>query len=167
MENLRSYFKKVTALCHYLWCILNFFNFSYGLRFIKNKFYWLSFDKSICNKSGANNCLFKVNNKSPRTICELCSKLTTKTLTRRHCNRSDVFIFNFEHVCTYVSILRMFNLYVRFYYWFWANICVLEGVPILRDIIFWNNCYIQMWRIYRIKSSSYRALPSFTNWINS
>ena len=27
-------------------------------------------------------------------------------------SRSDVFIFNFEHVCTYVSVVRVFNLYV-------------------------------------------------------
>ena len=152
---------------HYLWCILTFLNFSYGIRFIKNKLYWLSVVKSICNKSAANNYLFKVNNKRPRTMCELCSNVTTKTSRRGHCNRSNVFIFNFEHVCTYVSIVRMFNLYLRFYCWFWATICVLGGVRILRDIIYWNNCYMQIWRIYRIKSSSYRASPSLTNRINS
>ena len=42
----------------------------------------------------------------------LCSKLTTKTSGRRHCSRSDVFIFNVEHICTNVSIVGMHNMYV-------------------------------------------------------
>ena len=31
-------------------------------------------------------------------MCELCSKLTTKTPERRHLRRSSVFIVNFEHI---------------------------------------------------------------------
>ena len=30
------------------------------------------------------NYMFKVNNRNTRTICEICSKLTIKTLERRH-----------------------------------------------------------------------------------
>ena len=167
MANLKNYFKKVTSLDHYLWCIRTFFLFFYGIPFIENKSYWLLFVKSICTKSAANNYIFKVNNKSRRTRCELCSKLTTKTSGRRHCSRSDVFIINFEHVCTYVSMVRMFNLYVCFYSCFWTNICLLGSVGIFRDTIYWNNYYIQTWKIYRIKSLSYRVSPSLTNRINS
>ena len=40
--------------------------------------------------------LFKVNNRDTRKGCEICSKLTIKTL-ERHC-RFGVFIVNFEHI---------------------------------------------------------------------
>ena len=36
--------------------------------------------------------MFKVNNKSSRIRCEICSKLATKTPERRHWCRSGVFI---------------------------------------------------------------------------
>ena len=141
--------------------------FLYFLYFFSLKtIVFIAFVKIICTKSADNNYLFKVNNKSPWTRCELCSKLTTKTSGQRHCSRSDVFIFNFEHVCTYVSIARMVDLYVCFYCWFWTNICLLGGIWIFRDTIYWNNCYIQTWRIYRMKSLSYRVLPSLSNRIN-
>ena len=42
--------------------------------------------------------LFKVNNKNTRKRCEIFSRLTIKTLERRHCHRSVVFIVNFEHI---------------------------------------------------------------------
>ena len=38
--------------------------------------------------------MFKVNNRTARTRCEICSKLTIKTPERR----SGVFIVNFEHI---------------------------------------------------------------------
>ena len=111
--------------------------FLYFLYFFSLKtIVFIAFVKIICTKSADNNYLFKVNNKSPWTRCELCSKLTTKTSGQRHCSRSDVFIFNFEHVCTYVSIARMFDLYVCFYCWFWTNICLLGGIWIFRDTIY-------------------------------
>ena len=43
-------------------------------------------------------CLLKVNNRNPRTRCEICSKLTIATPERRHWRRSSVSIVNFEHV---------------------------------------------------------------------
>ena len=42
--------------------------------------------------------LLKVNNRSTRIRCEICSKLIIKTPERRHWRRSGVFIVNFEHV---------------------------------------------------------------------
>ena len=40
----------------------------------------------------------KVNNRNTRARCEICSKLTIKTLERRHWRRSGIFIVNFEHI---------------------------------------------------------------------
>ena len=48
--------------------------------------------------------LLKINNKSIRTSCELCSKLTAKTSGRCHYSRLDVFIFNLEHFSCVVLI---------------------------------------------------------------
>ena len=45
----------------------------------------------------ANIYLFKVNNRNTRKRCEICSKLTTKTLEWRQWRRSGVFMVNFEH----------------------------------------------------------------------
>ena len=39
----------------------------------------------------AGNYMFKVNNRSTRTRCEICSKLTIKTPERRQWHRSGVF----------------------------------------------------------------------------
>ena len=46
----------------------------------------------------AGNYLFKVNNRSTKTRCEICSKLTIKTPERRDWRHSGVFIVNFEHI---------------------------------------------------------------------
>ena len=42
--------------------------------------------------------LFKVNNRNTKKGCEICSKLTIKTLERRQWRRCDEFIVNFEHI---------------------------------------------------------------------
>ena len=44
-----------------------------------------------------NTYLFKINNRNTRKRCEICSKLTIKTIERHHCYLSGVFIVNFEH----------------------------------------------------------------------
>ena len=41
--------------------------------------------------------LLKVNNRSTRIRCEICSKLTLKTPERHHWRHADVFIVNFQH----------------------------------------------------------------------
>ena len=43
--------------------------------------------------------MFNVINRNIRKRCEICSKLTEKTLERRQ-RRSGVFIVNFEHIHT-------------------------------------------------------------------
>ena len=49
--------------------------------------------------------LLKVNNRSTRPMCEICSKLTIKTAERL----SGVFIVNIEHISHLVSLLLTLN----------------------------------------------------------
>ena len=55
------------------------------------------------------NYMFKVNNRSNWTKCEICSELTAKTPERRHWRRSDFFIVNFGVVL--VSLLLTLNIF--------------------------------------------------------
>ena len=52
----------------------------------------------------------KVNNKNPRTMCEMCSKLTIKVPERRHWRRSGIFIVSFEHVSHLVLVFLLLTL---------------------------------------------------------
>ena len=124
MESLKNYFKKVTALDHNLWRALTF----YGFPFIESRFYWCPFVKNICTKSTAINYLFKVNNESTRTSCELCSKLTSK-------NQDGVTVV--VQMSLYLTLNIFLALYLCYYYWFWVNIGLLGGARILRDILKW------------------------------
>ena len=58
----------------------------------------------------AGNYMFKVNNGSTRTRCEICSKLTIKTPERRKWRRSGVFIVNFEHISHLVLVFLLLTL---------------------------------------------------------
>ena len=53
-------------------------------------------------------CLLKVNNRSTRIRCEICSKSTVKTQERPHWDRSGAFVANFEHIshCSIVCIIN-------------------------------------------------------------
>ena len=51
--------------------------------------------------------MFKVNNRNSRTRCEICSKLTIKTLERHHWRRSGVFIVNFKHL-SHLALVFLF-----------------------------------------------------------
>ena len=42
--------------------------------------------------------MLKVNNRTTRIRCEICSKLTIKTLELRYCRRTGVFIVSFERI---------------------------------------------------------------------
>ena len=55
----------------------------------------------------ANIFSFEVNNRSPIKRCEICSKLTIKTLELRHWRRSGVFIVNFEHISHFVLVFLL------------------------------------------------------------
>ena len=54
--------------------------------------------------------MFKVNNRDTRTRFEICSKLTMKTLERRHWRRSGVFIVNFELVSHLALVFLLLTL---------------------------------------------------------
>ena len=54
--------------------------------------------------------MFKVDNRNNRKRCEICSKLTTKTLERRYGRHSDVFIVGFEHILNLVLIFLLVTL---------------------------------------------------------
>ena len=54
--------------------------------------------------------MFKVNNKSTRSRCEICSRLTKKTPERRHWHRSGVSIVNFEHISDLVLVFLLLTL---------------------------------------------------------
>ena len=43
-------------------------------------------------------------------MCEVCSKLTTKTPERRQQRRSDVFIVNFEHISHLAVVFLLYTL---------------------------------------------------------
>ena len=60
--------------------------------------------------SPANIYLFKVNNRSTRKRCEICSKSTIKTSERRHWRHSGVFIVNFEHISPHFLLFLLLTL---------------------------------------------------------
>ena len=68
-------------------------------------------------KNQVGNCMFKVNNRSTKTRCKVCSKLTLKTPERHPWCCSGVFIVNFEHIS---------HLVLVFYCWLWAG--MLTGI---------------------------------------
>ena len=52
------------------------------------------------------NYMFKVNNRNTKR-CEICSKLTTKTIEWRHWHRSGVFVVNYEHILHLVLVFLL------------------------------------------------------------
>ena len=58
----------------------------------------------------AGSYMSKVNKRSTRRKCEICSKLIIKTPERRQWRRSGAFIVNFDHIshppCSSVSIVN-------------------------------------------------------------
>ena len=58
-----------------------------GLKWVKKPKYLLQFFTPLCDTSStfypAGNSLFKVNNRNTRIRCEICSKLTIKTLEQQ------------------------------------------------------------------------------------
>ena len=48
--------------------------------------------------------LFKVSNRNNRKMCEICSKLTARTLERCQRRHSGAFIVNFEHISSFSSV---------------------------------------------------------------
>ena len=56
------------------------------------------------------NYTIKVNNRSARTRCEICSKLTIKTPERGHWRRSGVFTVNFKYILHLVLVFLLLTL---------------------------------------------------------
>ena len=77
---------------------------------------WDIFTKTCWSKAQmtlnpANIYFFKVNNRSTRKRCEICSKLTMiKTPERRQWCRSGVLIVNFEYISHLFLMLLLLNL---------------------------------------------------------
>ena len=61
-------------------------------------FWRINFFDTTLEANSFDICLFKFSNRNTRTRCEICSKLTIKTLEQCHWCRSGVFIVNFEHI---------------------------------------------------------------------
>ena len=74
---------------------------------VKDKFLFHFF---TINNNPAGICLLKVNNRSTRTRCEICSKLTIKTPERHQWRRSGVFVVNFEHISHLVLVFLLLTL---------------------------------------------------------
>ena len=55
-------------------------------------------EKVLNMNLGVINYMLKVNDWNTRARCEICSRLSIKTLERPHWGRSGVFIFNFENI---------------------------------------------------------------------
>ena len=54
--------------------------------------------------------MLKDNDRNTRTRCDICQKLTIKTLERRQWRRSGVFIVNFEHISHLVQVFLLLTL---------------------------------------------------------
>ena len=54
--------------------------------------------------------MFKVNYRNTRTRCEICLKLTIKTLERHEWSRVGLFIVNVEHISHLVLVFLLLNL---------------------------------------------------------
>ena len=65
----------------------------------------------------ASNNTSKVNNRSTRTRCEICSKLTIKALKRCQWCHSGVFIINFEYISHLVLVFLLFTLSRKMLTW--------------------------------------------------
>ena len=53
--------------------------------------------------------MFKVDDRSTRISCEVCSKLTIKAPEQTHWRCSGVFIVNFQHISHFVLVFLLFN----------------------------------------------------------
>ena len=58
----------------------------------------------------ASTYLLKVNSRSTRTRCEICSKLTIKIPEQCQWRRSDVFMITFEHISHLVLVFLLLTL---------------------------------------------------------
>ena len=85
--------------------------------FIVNKLFYTfssrisqSYSNKLFKIFPANIYLFKDNNGNTGKMCEIYSKLSIKTLERRHWRLSGVFIVDFEHISHIFSVFLSLTL---------------------------------------------------------
>ena len=69
----------------------------------------ITFNKLFMLKQ-VGNYMLKVNNRSTRTRCEICSELTIETPERHQWRHSGIFIVNFEHISHLVLVFLLLTL---------------------------------------------------------
>ena len=88
---------------------------------------------SVTTHYPVSNYIFKVNKRSTKTMCEICSKLTIKTPERRHwchLHRSGIFIVNFERISNLFILLFSYSSPWEY---LWIN-----------SLIFYAACFYRM-----------------------
>ena len=75
--------------------------------------------------------MFKVKKRKARTRCEICSKLTIKTIERPRWGRSGVFIANFEHIFHLVLAFLLLTLSRHMPTW----VLCLQSVCLFKDVV--------------------------------
>ena len=107
--------------------------------------------KTTLKSSTAGIYLLKVNNRSTKTRCKICSRLTIKIPERRHWRRSGIFIVNFEHISHFVLAClchcRLGHSFDNF----------KQGS---NQILFFLSKWIWNWKSRKRRNSSYH-FPSF------
>ena len=110
--------------------------------------YWLAefykqliYNSKVTLNIPASNYMFKVNNRTTRTRCEICSDVTIKTTEQRQWRRSGVFIVNFEQISHLVLVFLLLTLsrqmpaenvlYIVYWYSSWRH-NLLEFFNILK-----------------------------------
>ena len=89
----------------------------------------------------ANIYLFKVSKGNTRKRCEICLKLTTKTLQQR---RSVVFLVNFKHISHLFLVLLLLTLSKQMFAWKYLFVICRFWIPptyVLYQLYWYINIY--------------------------
>ena len=90
--------------------------------------------------------LLNVNNRTTRTRCEICSKLTINTPERRQWHRPGLFIVNFEYISHFVLVFLSLILNMRRLKAFHRSI-ILQRQIIIHHKGSWEfYCFFKLWR---------------------
>ena len=107
--------------------------------------------------------LLKLNNRSTRTRCEICSKLTIKTQERSKWRRSGVFIGNFEPISQLVLVFLLLTLNMKLqtgchhFILSWLDILPYESIiPAIIYLFKVNNRkhYKKVWNIFKVNNKT-------------
>ena len=77
---------------------------------VRGLHWWEPLTMVLAGSNSADNYMFKVNNRSNRKRCKICSKLIMKTSEWCHCRCSGVFINNFEQISQLVLVFSLLIL---------------------------------------------------------